>query len=218
MKRPRSPKRPNHEEAVLPAEGLARAWIFGVARLVFPVGLPLRQSKDRSFLSMADAITPLDRLQPCLLDRLTDDEPGKREESRSQRIVSLQRYKAGVLRDLDWLFNSIGHFPDERVGEVTFADYEEAYRSVINFGIRQLYGRLAPDIEEIEKQLLDALITFEPRINRRTLKVEVKIERNILSIELTGELWVNPLPEKLFIKTELDLESSECSTKEGSHG
>jgi type VI secretion system protein ImpF len=167
---------------------------------------------------MADAITPLDRLQPCLLDRLTDDEPGKREESRSQRIISLQRYKAGVLRDLEWLFNSIGHFPDEQVGEVTFADYEDAYRSVINFGIRQLYGRLAPDIEEIEKQLLDALITFEPRINRRTLRVEVKIERNILSIELTGELWVNPLPEKLFIKTELDLESSECSTKEASHG
>ena len=104
------------------------------------------------------------------------------------------------------------------MGELTFADYEDAYRSVINFGIRQLYGRLAPDIEEIEKQLLDALITFEPRINRRTLKVEVKIERNILSIELTGELWVNPLPEKLFIKTELDLESSECNTKEAGHG
>jgi type VI secretion system protein ImpF len=167
---------------------------------------------------MAEGLTLLDRLQPCLLDRLTDDEPGKREESRNQRIVSLQRYKAGVLRDLDWLFNSIGHFPDEPVGEVTFADYEEAFRSVINFGIRQLYGRLAPDIEEIEKQLFEAVITFEPRINRRTLRVEAKIERNTLSIELTGELWVNPLPEKLFIKTELDLESSECSTKEASHG
>jgi len=167
---------------------------------------------------MAEGLTLLDRLQPCLLDRLTDDEPGKREESRNQRIVSLQRYKAGVLRDLDWLFNSVGHFPDERVGEVTFADYEEAFRSVINFGIRQLYGRLAPDIEEIQKQLLQAVITFEPRINRRTLRVEVKIERNTLSIELTGELWVNPLPEKLFIKTELDLESSECNTREASHG
>ena len=167
---------------------------------------------------MAEGLTLLDRLQPCLLDRLTDDEPGKREESRNQRIVSLQRYKAGVLRDLDWLFNSVGHFPDERVGAVTFADYEEAFRSVINFGIRQLYGRLAPDIEEIQKQLLQAVITFEPRINRRTLRVEVKIERNTLSIELTGELWVNPLPEKLFIKTELDLESSECHTKEASHG
>jgi type VI secretion system protein ImpF len=167
---------------------------------------------------MAEGITPLDRLQPCLLDRLTDEEPGKREESRNQRIISLQRYKAGVLRDLEWLFNSIGHYPDERVGEVTFADYEEAYRSVINFGIRQLYGRLAPNVEEIEKQLVDALITFEPRINRQTLGVKVTIERNILAIELTGELWVNPLPEKLFIKTELDLESSVCSTREASHG
>ena len=44
------------------------------------------------------------------------------------------------------------------------------------------------------------------------------IERNILSIELTGELWVNPLPEKLFIKTELDLESSQCSVKEAGNG
>ena len=105
--------------------------------------------------------------------------------------------------------------PDERVGDVTFADYEEAYRSVINFGIRQLYGRLAPDVEEIEKQLFDALIIFEPRINRRTLRVKVTIERNILSIELTGELWVNPLPEKLFIKTELDLESSAMQYQRG---
>jgi len=167
---------------------------------------------------MAEGTIPLDRLQPCLLDRLTDDEPGTREESRNQRIVSLQRYKAGVLRDLEWLFNSIGHYPDEAVGEVTFVDYKEAYRSVINFGIRQLYGRLAPDIEEIEKQLFDALVTFEPRINRHTLKVRVHIERNILSIELTGELWVNPLPEKLFIKTVLDLESSTSSTKEAGHG
>src|SRR5207302_11125386 len=106
---------------------------------------------------MAEGITPLDRLQPCLLDRLTDDEPGKKEESRSQRIISLQRYKMGVLRDLDWLFNSIGHFLDERVGDVTLADYEEAYRSVINFGIRQFYGGLAPDFEEVKKQLFDAL-------------------------------------------------------------
>jgi type VI secretion system protein ImpF len=167
---------------------------------------------------MAEGIIPLDRLQPCLLDRLTDEDPGTREESRNQRIVTIQRYKAGVLRDLEWLFNSVGHYSDEMVGEVAFGDFKEAYRSVINFGIRQVYGRLAPDIEEIEKQLFDALVTFEPRINRHTLKVSVQIERNLLSIELTGELWVNPLPEKLFIKTVLDLESSACSTKEAGHG
>jgi type VI secretion system protein ImpF len=167
---------------------------------------------------MAEPIPPLDRLQPCLLDRLTDEEPAKREESRNQRIVSLQRYKAGVLRDFDWLFNAIGHFPEEQVGELTFADFEEAYRSVLNFGIRQLYGRLAPDIDEIERQLFDAITVFEPRINRNTLKVKAKIERQLLSFDISGELWVHPIPERLFIRTQLDLESSECSTKEVGHG
>jgi type VI secretion system protein ImpF len=171
-----------------------------------------------TLVDMADAVIPIDRLQPCLLDRLTDDEPGKREESRNQRIISLQRYKAGVLRDLEWLFNSVGHYSEERAGEATFGYYEEVFRSVVNFGIRQLYGRLAPDVGEMERQLTDALIVFEPRINRRTLRVNVGIERNIISIELTGELWVNPLPEKLFIKTEIDLESSDCSVRESGNG
>jgi type VI secretion system protein ImpF len=167
---------------------------------------------------MPDVIPPLDRLQPCLLDRLTDDEPAKREESRNQRIISLQRYKAGVLRDLDWLFNAVGHFPDERVGELTFADFEEAYRSVLNFGLRQLYGRLAPDIEEIERQLFDAITIFEPRINRQTLRVKAKIERHLLSFDISGELWVHPIPERLFIRTQLDLESSQSATTEVGHG
>jgi type VI secretion system protein ImpF len=167
---------------------------------------------------MSEGLTPLDKLQPCLLDRLTDEEPGNREEGRNQRIISIQRYRAGVLRDLEWLFNSIGHFPDETVGELTFADYEEAYRSVINYGIRQLYGRLTPDIQEIEKMLTDAILVFEPRINSRTLRVTVSIEGNVVSIELAGELWVNPLPERLYIKTELDMESSQCSMREGGNG
>ena len=46
------------------------------------------------------AETAIEKLQPCLLDRLTDDEPGKKEESRSQRVISHQKYKRGVLRDL----------------------------------------------------------------------------------------------------------------------
>src|SRR4051794_9610100 len=105
---------------------------------------------------MTDGTAPLDRIQPCLLDRLTDDAPDKKEESRAQRVISLQRYRAGVLRDLEWLFNAIGHYPDEKVGRHKFEDFPEAYRSVINFGVRQFYGWLAPDVDEIEKQVHDA--------------------------------------------------------------
>ena len=46
----------------------------------------------------------------------------------------------------------------------------------------------------------------------------VGLDRNFLSIDVTGELWINPLPEKLFVKTLLDLESSQCSLREAVHG
>ena len=58
-------------------------------------------------------LTPIEKLQPCLLDRLTDDEPTKPVESRRERVVSMQRYRNGVLRDLGWLFNSNAFLYDE---------------------------------------------------------------------------------------------------------
>ena len=49
------------------------------------------------------------RFLPCLLDRLRDDDPKNTEESRNQRVISAQRYKEAVLRDLRWLFNASAH-------------------------------------------------------------------------------------------------------------
>ena len=167
---------------------------------------------------MADTLPPLDRIQPCLLDRLTDEAPDKKEESRTQRIISLQRYRAAVLPDLDGLFTAIGHYPGEEIGRQRFEDFAEAYWSVINFGLRQYYGWLAPDVAEIERQIHQAVTVFEPRINRYTLQVRVILDRHLLSIELSGELWANPLPERLFVKTQLDLESNHCVTREAGHG
>ncbi len=163
-------------------------------------------------------LTPLERLQPCLLDRLTDDEPGKNEESRNQRVVSLQRYKRGVLRDLEWLFNASAHLPEEGPEAQRLSDFPEAFRSVINFGTRQLCGLVAPNMDELERQLSEAIQLFEPRIIRHTLTVKAALERHIISFEMYGELWANPIPEKLFIKTKIDLESGGCYLGDGGHG
>jgi type VI secretion system protein ImpF len=46
-----------------------------------------------------------ERLQPSLLDRLADDEPYKKTESRDQRVLSFHKLKQFVLRDLQWLLS-----------------------------------------------------------------------------------------------------------------
>ena len=38
-------------------------------------------------------LTTQERLQPSLLDRLTDDEPGKHEESRDKRVITANRLR-----------------------------------------------------------------------------------------------------------------------------
>jgi type VI secretion system protein ImpF len=163
-------------------------------------------------------LTPTEKLQPCLLDRLTDDEPAKIEESRNQRVMSLQRYKRGVLRDLEWLFNASAHLPVEGRKQFRLSDYPEAFRSVINFGTRQLCGLIAPDMDQLEREMRDAIQLFEPRIMRHTLMVKATMERNVISFELYGELWANPISEKLFIKTKIDLESGQCNLGDGGNG
>lgn len=163
-------------------------------------------------------LTPFERLQPCLLDRLTDDDPQNSEESRNQRIISLPRYKRGVLRDLDWLFNASAHLAEEGKDKFRLSDYPEAYRSVINFGTRQLCGLITPDMQELETQLSDAIQLFEPRIIRHTLSVKATVERQVISFEMNGEIWANPMAEKLFIKTQLDLETGKCTLGDGANG
>jgi len=166
---------------------------------------------------MAEPI-PIEKLQPCLLDRLTDDEPGKQEESRSQRVVSHQKYRRGVLRDLEWLLNTQAYLNIEGMESFQLKDYPDAFRSVINYGTRQLCGLTAPDLERLQEELGEAIQTFEPRLTPRTLAVRADLERNLLTLDVEGELWANPLPEHLHLKTTVDLETGQCLLGDSSHG
>ena len=55
-----------------------------------------------------------ERLQPSLLDRLTDDRPQDKNESRDARVLTVPQLRASVLRDLCWLLNceAIGNLLD----------------------------------------------------------------------------------------------------------
>jgi type VI secretion system protein ImpF len=158
------------------------------------------------------------RFLPCLLDRLRDDDPGNREESRTHRVISLQRYKEGVVRDLRWLLNASARIPVQGTNELGLGDYPEAHRSVLNFGTRQLSGLVAPDLEEFERQLGDAIQLFEPRFLRHSLKIKAKAERHIISFELHAELWAEPVSEQLFLRTTLDIETGQSAVGENANG
>ncbi len=158
---------------------------------------------------------PLDRLQPCLLDRLTDHEPEVTKESRDQRVMSLRRYRTAVLRDLEMLLNSRTYPPEAEI-----YDFPEAERSVLNFGIPDLAGTsiLSVGSAEFEAHVRQAILRFEPRIARRALSVHIvsslgpEAIRSI-SFEVEGQLWAHPLPERLFVRTEVDLETGRHKLK-----
>jgi type VI secretion system protein ImpF len=160
-------------------------------------------------------LTPMDRLQPCLLDRLTDDEPDVQKESRDQRVISLRRYKGAVVRDLGTLLNSRNHPMQDAIYE-----FDEASRSVLNYGIPDLCGTSILNVRpvEIETQVKRAISYFEPRISQGSLSVRMISPTDseyirTISFEIEGELWAQPLPDHLFVKTEVDLETGHHKLK-----
>jgi type VI secretion system protein ImpF len=160
-------------------------------------------------------LTPMERLQPCLLDRLTDDEPDSQRESRDQRVISLRRYKRGVVRDLGMLLNSRCHPSQDAIYE-----FSEASQSVLNYGIPDMCGVPILNIRptDIEVQIKRFISCFEPRIAPGSLSVRMVSPTDSeyvrsLSFEIEGEMWAQPLPDHLYVKTEVDLETGHHKLK-----
>jgi len=154
-----------------------------------------------------------ERLQLSLLDRLTDDEPSKKSESREKRVISVSRLKELVQRDLAWLLNTVAASTN-----MDLDDYPEVQKSTLNYGILDLSGvtALSLNAKNIERELLKCIKHYEPRIIPRTLKINVKLAKeemsgNTLSFEISGDLWAQPLPIQLFLKTDVDIENGNIS-------
>ena len=161
-------------------------------------------------------LLPSDRLRPCLLDRLTDEAPGKRTESREKRVISMQRYRQAVLRDLGWLLNT-----SNREGIEDLSEFPEVERSVLNFGIPDLCGVPVSKVDprEICRRIGRAIQWCEPRLIPSTLKITPivnaeRMSRNALSFRIEGELWAEPFNELLYIRTNVDLETGDFETTE----
>ncbi|WP_173632761.1 type VI secretion system baseplate subunit TssE [Paramixta manurensis] len=158
-----------------------------------------------------------DKMQPSLLDRLTDNAPDKQQEPVSQTLVSHSALRRHVLRDLQWLFNSINNEAQQDL-----APFPQVRRSAWNFGVAPLAGQRMSDIEwqDIQRKLTEAIINFEPRILPQGLQVRCVSDtgslelHNVLSIEIKGRLWCVPYPLEFLFRTDVDLENGHFELKE----
>lgn len=162
-------------------------------------------------------LTPQERLQPALLDRLTDERPDRKTEPASAKVVDAERLRRAVLRDLSWLFNSTGLSREDRQ-----ALSEAARHSVVNFGLPPFAGEIAStlDMTELETTVRQAIVDFEPRIDPGSLTVaaitqQVAVDHhNVVSVEIRARLWAQPVPLELLLRTDLDLETGEVRIRE----
>lgn len=150
-----------------------------------------------------------ERLQPALLDRLTDDDRPAAIESRDKRVLSMRGLRRAVLRDLGWLLNSTGLAAVQPLDGAPLAA-----QSVLNYGLPDLTGKSTSGLDraELARRIRQAIWDFEPRILRDSVRVVALspgAAPNQLAFEIHGELWGQPLPERLYLKTELDLEIGE---------
>lgn len=161
-------------------------------------------------------LTPKERLLPSLLDRLTDDEPSAKEESRHQRAGSITSLRESVLRDLEWLMNTVN-----LESAVNLDAYPGLKSTVLNYGMPGLSGSTInnADREAIKKLIHDAIEAFEPRIMKNTLEVSLLEDADLvnphaIAFQIQGTLWGRPMPEALFLRTELDLELGDVKVTE----
>lgn len=140
------------------------------------------------------------------------------EERLGRVVITEQQLRASVMRDLGWLLSTASL---ESVQDLTA--YPEVKTSVVNFGMPGLAGWNASQISpsRLEAVVRDAILRFEPRILPRSLRVVVASggfgeDPNVLSIEISGEMWAQPLPQALYLRSLLDLETGDLKVAQSS--
>ena len=133
-----------------------------------------------------------ERLQPSLLDRLTDHQPEKSRESSAQQSMSQTEFKNAVIRDLGWLLNSVALDVC-----VDLTPYPQIQNSVLNYGLPDLSGHTSStiDVRSLEKS-----------------------SHNSLVFEIDAAVFGQPSPFQVVLKSELDLESNQFQLTENFDG
>ena len=159
------------------------------------------------------------------LGRLMLQERRRAELAARGIMVSPDVLREAVRRDIEALFNTerfecmlllTGREAESTSQPPSFDDFPEVRRSVVNYGVPAFAGRSSRDFdrEALARELKAVLAAFEPRLKESATRITVSIDDKAvgLSIEIDGLLIMAPTPERLRLRTIVDLDTGRART------
>lgn len=164
---------------------------------------------------MADR-TLTERLQPSILDRLTDDEPKTKTENANNRVIDIRRLREIIQRDLSWLLNT-GNLDSEIDPE----QFPNVRRSVVNYGVPDTTGDYSTRARasDVRDAIRAAIEQFEPRILDGSLTVISRSEdvgrESLIAFDIMADMWAEPVPTELYLRSQFDTTTGHVTLEYG---
>jgi type VI secretion system protein ImpF len=132
-------------------------------------------------------------------------------ESGDRSEVPMRKLREYVCRDLGALLNS-----NSLDISLDLTAYPLVQRSVLNFGMPSLAGRMARSVEpqKTAATIEEVIRRFEPRLSKVHVTPEVREgggEQHVLAFRIEAELWGQPVPQQLVLRTSIDIDSGDVS-------
>ena len=142
-------------------------------------------------------------------------------------VVSARVLREAVRRDIEALFNTerfelkplLSDLETEQASDTLPAleDFPEVRRSVVNYGVPSFSGRSSRDFDRdlLAREIKSVLGIFEPRLKESATKVTVTLGDKVvgLKIEIDGILIMTPTPERLRLRTTINLDNGLARTE-----
>jgi type VI secretion system protein ImpF len=131
------------------------------------------------------------------------------------KSISMRRLRDYVCRDLGALLNCAS------LDAVVDLDrYPHVQASVLNFGMPSLAGRAAraADPHKIAATIETAIRRFEPRLSALRVAPEMGDESHVLAFRIEAQLWGQPVPQQLVLRTRIDVDTGSVAVADEGAG
>jgi len=151
-----------------------------------------------------------ERLQPSLLDRLTDLRPEAKTDNRDEAFLSVNKLRDIVKRDLASLLNTNNN--ESFIDEERFPNIS---KSVLNYGLSNVSGNFstANRAAEMQEAIEKAIVLFEPRIIKDTIYVEVMSDNlangTIATFDIQADMWADGSIVELYFRSKVDFKTGQ---------